>query len=101
MLFGGHIDKHDYHLVGLNEEFLTGFLIACGYVKIRRVPELGLFDDTSRMSFKGVPISLNMIAEKRDAAASNGDSTVKETGRNQACPCGSGRKFKYCHGKLA
>lgn len=22
-------------------------------------------------------------------------------GRNEACPCGSGQKYKYCHGKLA
>jgi len=24
----------------------------------------------------------------------------QDTGRNQACPCGSGRKFKHCHGAL-
>ena len=24
---------------------------------------------------------------------------VKKTGRNQPCPCGSGKKFKYCHGR--
>ena len=23
------------------------------------------------------------------------------TGRNEPCPCGSGKKFKFCHGKLA
>jgi preprotein translocase subunit SecA len=22
-------------------------------------------------------------------------------GRNDACPCGSGKKYKHCHGKLA
>ena len=101
MIFGGHVDKYDYHAVGLNEEFLSGFLELAGYVRMRRVQEFGLFDDTSRMSFKGVPISLNMVAEKRDATASDGDLSVKETGRNQACPCGSGKKFKHCHGKLA
>ncbi|MCY4472615.1 MAG: preprotein translocase subunit SecA [Kistimonas sp.] len=25
----------------------------------------------------------------------------RKVGRNEACPCGSGRKFKQCHGKLA
>lgn len=25
----------------------------------------------------------------------------KKVGRNEPCPCGSGRKFKQCHGKLA
>jgi preprotein translocase subunit SecA len=24
-----------------------------------------------------------------------------KVGRNEACPCGSGKKFKQCHGKLA
>jgi predicted SAM-dependent methyltransferase len=100
MIFGGHVDKYDYHVVGLNEEFLTGFLELAGYVKMRRVREFGLFNDTSSMAFKGVHISLNMIAEKRVPSASNGNLSVKETGRNQVCPCGSGKKFKHCHGKL-
>jgi preprotein translocase subunit SecA len=25
----------------------------------------------------------------------------ERVGRNDACPCGSGKKFKHCHGKLA
>jgi preprotein translocase subunit SecA len=24
----------------------------------------------------------------------------EQTGRNASCPCGSGRKFKHCHGQL-
>lgn len=24
-----------------------------------------------------------------------------DPGRNDPCPCGSGKKFKHCHGKLA
>ncbi|MFA6482967.1 MAG: SEC-C metal-binding domain-containing protein [Bacteroidales bacterium] len=28
-------------------------------------------------------------------------SQFKGTGRNNPCPCGSGKKYKYCHGKLA
>jgi preprotein translocase subunit SecA len=24
----------------------------------------------------------------------------ENTGRNSTCPCGSGRKFKHCHGQL-
>ncbi len=26
--------------------------------------------------------------------------TDKKVGRNESCPCGSGKKFKHCHGKL-
>jgi preprotein translocase subunit SecA len=28
-------------------------------------------------------------------------STWGNPGRNDACPCGSGKKFKHCHGRLA
>ena len=28
-------------------------------------------------------------------------SAMPRVGRNDACPCGSGKKFKFCHGKLA
>jgi preprotein translocase subunit SecA len=27
--------------------------------------------------------------------------TWGRVGRNEVCPCGSGKKFKQCHGKLA
>jgi preprotein translocase subunit SecA len=26
---------------------------------------------------------------------------IPSVGRNEPCPCGSGKKFKFCHGKLA
>jgi predicted O-linked N-acetylglucosamine transferase (SPINDLY family)/predicted SAM-dependent methyltransferase len=64
MIFGGHVDKYDYHYVGLNEEFLAFFMATAGFVKIRRVPQFGIFNDTSNLVFKGTPISLNVIAEK-------------------------------------
>jgi predicted SAM-dependent methyltransferase len=64
MLFGGHVDRYDYHVVGLNEEFLGYFLNVSGYVNIQRVRGFGLFDDASALVFKGVAVSLNMVAEK-------------------------------------
>ena len=64
MMFGGHVDKYDYHVVGLNEEFLAGFLLASRFTNLVRVDNFGLFKDTSSMKFKDIPISLNMIAEK-------------------------------------
>ncbi len=30
----------------------------------------------------------------------NNPSTWGKVGRNEQCPCGSGKKFKYCHGAL-
>jgi len=69
MMFGGHVDKYDYHVVGLNEEFLTEFLELAGFDNVRRVQNFGLFADTSAMVFGGIPISLNVIAEKPAVAA--------------------------------
>jgi predicted SAM-dependent methyltransferase len=64
MIFGGHVDRYDYHLVGLNDEFLVQYLTAAGFTEIRRVEELGFFDDTSTATLRGVAISLNMTAIK-------------------------------------
>jgi preprotein translocase subunit SecA len=30
----------------------------------------------------------------------NDSSTWGNPGRNDPCPCGSGKKFKHCHGKI-
>jgi preprotein translocase subunit SecA len=27
-------------------------------------------------------------------------ATWSRSGRNDSCPCGSGKKFKHCHGKV-
>jgi predicted SAM-dependent methyltransferase len=64
MMFGGHVDQFDYHLVGLSVDFLTTFLAEAGFVNLRKVTTFGLFQDTSAMLFKGIPISLNVMAEK-------------------------------------
>jgi uncharacterized protein len=32
-------------------------------------------------------------------AAPASSAPVREAGRNEPCPCGSGRKFKHCHGR--
>ncbi len=64
MIFGGHVDAHDYHLVGLNQDFLAGFLTAAGFHKLQRVTRHGLFQDTSDTVVAGTSISLNITAMK-------------------------------------
>jgi len=39
--------------------------------------------------------------EQAEAAAQPFVRDGKKVGRNDPCPCGSGKKFKQCHGKLA
>jgi uncharacterized protein YecA (UPF0149 family) len=34
----------------------------------------------------------------RAGVASDGSRRVRTVGRNDPCPCGSGQKFKRCHG---
>jgi predicted SAM-dependent methyltransferase len=64
MMFGGRTNEYDVHHVGLSFEFLGGYLHEAGFRDIRRVPEFGLFKDTSTSLFSGVPISLNVEARK-------------------------------------
>jgi preprotein translocase subunit SecA len=40
-------------------------------------------------------------AEERAAPAQSQRASVKKVGRNQPCPCGSGKKYKLCHGAAA
>lgn len=64
MMFGGQTDPYDLHRIGLNEAFLRDYLAVAGFRAVRRVPEFGLFRDSSTLRIRGVPISLNMVAEK-------------------------------------
>lgn len=51
------------------------------------------------------PLSEGSEEEGAEATEANGPETYKRTerkvGRNEPCPCGSGKKYKQCHGKLA
>ena len=64
MIFGGQLDPHDFHKVGLIEEFLTRYFDKAGFSRWERVEEFKIFDDTSSMRIGGYLISLNMIAYK-------------------------------------
>jgi preprotein translocase subunit SecA len=37
------------------------------------------------------------VSEEADVAVTE----VPRVGRNDPCPCGSGKKYKHCHGRLA
>ena len=55
-------------------------------------------------------VDVNKLQESRMAAAANAGQgergktapikVDKSVGRNDPCPCGSGKKYKHCHGKL-
>jgi len=64
MIFGGHMDQYDYHVVGLNQEFLTHLLKDAGFSNIQKQVPFGLFQDCSGLQLHNQFISLNMTAEK-------------------------------------
>ena len=41
----------------------------------------------------------NMLADKQDTGGTV-VRTMRKIGRNELCPCGSGKKYKQCHGRL-
>ncbi|MGN0917751.1 MAG: SEC-C metal-binding domain-containing protein, partial [Oxalobacter sp.] len=44
-------------------------------------------------------ITIKTTISDADGGADAGNG-VPRVGRNEPCPCGSGRKYKHCHGKL-
>jgi len=64
MMFGGQMDKYDFHYFGWNYEFLNVYLKESNFEKVERVDSFGLFEDTSSYKPYGFPISLNVIAYK-------------------------------------
>jgi preprotein translocase subunit SecA len=56
-------------------------------------PEMAL-EGASSMSIAGThPM-------RSDAVDPNDPATWRNTSRNAPCPCGSGKKYKHCHGRL-
>lgn len=64
MVFGGQVDPHDFHYVGLAFDILSDLLRAAGFSRIERTGEFGLFNDTSSLRLSGMLISLNVIVYK-------------------------------------
>jgi preprotein translocase subunit SecA len=48
----------------------------------------------------GSPTGLGVAVAESGATLAELPAEWRATPRNAACPCGSGKKFKYCHGKL-
>ena len=46
--------------------------------------------------------NLNIVIQEKQAEDTQEEivPTEKKIGRNEKCPCGSGKKFKFCHGNV-
>ena len=49
----------------------------------------------------GAAASRRRAARSAAGAQSARSASWGKVGRNEACPCGSGKKFKHCHGRYA
>jgi preprotein translocase subunit SecA len=56
-------------------------------------------NERARLSFSGDPGALP-AAQRANMPLSSLPDGWQRTGRNSPCPCGSGKKFKHCHGAL-
>ena len=50
-------------------------------------------------------LNLNIVVSKEEKNENNEEKVKenkleKKVGRNEKCPCGSGKKFKHCHGNI-
>jgi preprotein translocase subunit SecA len=49
-------------------------------------------------------LNLNIVVSNEESSKKNEkvqiNNTEKKVGRNEKCPCGSGKKFKHCHGNI-
>jgi Preprotein translocase subunit SecA (ATPase, RNA helicase) len=50
-------------------------------------------------------LNLNIVVsdnerKKNDEDNNDSNNNFKKVGRNEKCPCGSGKKFKHCHGNV-
>lgn len=75
-------------------ELVPGLADTVQYIR-ELVPEL----PAAEFDLSIVP-GLTRDIEAQDADTGYGDSSPGSVGRNAHCPCGSGRRFKHCHGDL-
>ena len=73
-----------------------------GVVKEEPVPQKSILEEAKYQGAEEQPAQFAAAAEATDEKKSATSQTIvnkKEVGRNDPCPCGSGKKFKKCHGK--
>ncbi len=64
------------------------------------MPAVELHEDMSNVQYQHAGYDEAQDFAEAEATAAAGDAYPK-VGRNDPCPCGSGKKYKQCHGKLS
>ncbi|MEO9656208.1 preprotein translocase subunit SecA [Marinomonas sp.] len=87
---------------GLLEQIKFEVVQVVTRVKVQSADEAEKVEEARRLQEANTRMSTSHAEpeEESNAAPAGGVSDVPKVGRNELCPCGSGKKYKQCHGKL-
>jgi len=99
----------------LLENIKTETIKILSHVKVRQEDEVREMEEQRRAQAEAQAAQANyqhaeaesmtadpsQSAEEEPAPAQPFVREEKKVGRNEPCPCGSGKKYKQCHGKLS
>ncbi len=73
-----------------------------GHIPIRDASQVREAEKRRRLDMSRYETSRRneMMANTKEPQKSQPVKVEKKVGRNEPCPCGSGKKFKHCHGKV-
>jgi len=73
-----------------------------GHIPLQMPDEVQEAKERKRTDMSNLKTSkedLNSDGGRQEAKKAEPVRNVQKVGRNEPCPCGSGKKFKQCHGK--
>ncbi len=65
------------------------------------IPAVELHDDLANVEYQHAGYDEAQDFAEAETSAATAAGAYAHVGRNDPCPCGSGKKFKQCHGKLS
>jgi len=71
------------------------------FVESHPAPRSALSPDVGVTEHPQAAVAVATLPARTPAVDPNDQATWKATSRNALCPCGSGKKYKHCHGRLA
>ncbi|SBT18337.1 Protein translocase subunit SecA [Marinomonas gallaica] len=83
---------------GLLEQIKFDVLQVVTRVKVQSAEDAEKIEAARREQEAKTKVTTNLADAESDSAEAAGD--VPRVGRNEPCPCGSGKKYKQCHGSL-
>jgi len=89
----------------INKNVVYSIYKTADALALANAPEIKLFADqgATNLEFTGAAKEMHRQAEERNTVdlvhEKTKDESGQKVGRNDPCPCGSGKKYKHCHGK--